>query len=86
MPKASWGSFMHGSVWRKLNAKEVMMRRRRVPHDVLRQASEVMSSVTLVNYAERSSFETRRIPHHEFVCIMNPRVRDQKSKRQVPGV
>ena len=26
---------MHGSVWRKLNTKEVMMRRRRVPHDVL---------------------------------------------------
>ena len=51
-----------------------------------RQASEVMSSVTLVNYAKRSSFGTRRIPHRAFVYIMKPRVRDQKSKRQVPGV
>ena len=88
MPKVSWGSFTHGSVWRKLNEKEVMMRRGRVPHDVLVgcQASEVMSIVTLVNYAERSSFGTRQIPHRVFVCIMKPRVRDQKSKRQVPGV
>ena len=45
-----------------------------------------MSSVTLVNYVERSSFGTRRIPHRAFVYIMKPRVRDQKSKRQVPGV
>ena len=34
MPQVSWRSFTHGSVWRKLSAKEVMMGRRWVPHEV----------------------------------------------------
>ena len=53
---------MHGSVWRKLNTKEVMMRRRRVPHDVLGADRLVRSGAVsvLMNYAEKSSLKTRR--------------------------
>ena len=77
--------------WRvkEVDAKGVMIRQtvgstQRVGY--ADRASEVISSVDLVNYAKMSSFGIRRIPHDMVFCMMKPKVRDRKSKRQVPGV
>ena len=83
---------MHGSVWRKLNTKKVMMRRRRVPHDVLGADRLVRSGAVsvLMNYAEKSSLKTRRghftwFSHawrmHGTMCIIQVCMRRRRANR-----